>query len=179
MNLLYCTQKLLKDIGQIPQELEEPPFNSQLGNWYANLLRISRKKIILFTNEKTLFSFLGEGTKSSSLMVKTLLLAGMRSYLLAEGIKDSLVESLLLEYQELGFAKTNNRRILGSMNDIASLFDYSIASRGGFDYCNLVEITKNINQAPMKFLKYRCASDCIHEIFDASMGLPKYGRICE
>lgn len=29
-----------------------------VGNWYANLLRIERRKCVMFTNEKTLYSFL-------------------------------------------------------------------------------------------------------------------------
>src|ERR1700690_436171 len=43
--------------------MENPPLvdiradTEGLGNWYANIIRIDRKKCLLFTNEKTLYSF--------------------------------------------------------------------------------------------------------------------------
>jgi hypothetical protein len=169
MPILHCTQKLLKDIGLSSQELKESPSPSSsiLGDWYANLLLISKRKAILFTNEKTLFSFLGSGvTKGSHLRVKFAFLAGMRYDLLAEGIEESIVEQLLSEYQELGFAKAQNRHILGSMNDIAKMFEFLVHYEGGWNACDPREITKKVNQSPMKFLQYRCASDSIHEILD-------------
>ena len=60
MRLLHCTQKLLKELGKPPlQNPDTSPENSEgLGNWYANLLRIDRRKCLLFTNEKTLYTFL-------------------------------------------------------------------------------------------------------------------------
>lgn len=57
MTLLHCTQKLLKELGT-PPLVDTPAVTEGLGNWYANLIRIDRKKCILFTNEKTLLSFL-------------------------------------------------------------------------------------------------------------------------
>ena len=59
VTLIHCTAKLLKELGS--PTLQSPanePDTQGLGNWYANLLRIDRRKCILFTNEKTLYSFL-------------------------------------------------------------------------------------------------------------------------
>ena len=58
MRLIHCTAKLLKELGNPPLQSPDEPNPQGLGNWYANLLRIDRKKCILFTNEKTLYSFL-------------------------------------------------------------------------------------------------------------------------
>jgi hypothetical protein len=108
---------------------------------------------------------LGVGvTKGSDLRVKTALLVGLRYNLLYEGIEESTVESLLSEYQRLGFTKTDNRQILGSMNDIAKMFEFLVHYEGGWNHCDFREITRN--QSPMKFLQYGCASDAIHKILD-------------
>lgn len=59
MRILYCTQKLLKELNVLPlSDPGEVSSSEGLGNWYANLLRIERRKCLLFTNEKTLYSFL-------------------------------------------------------------------------------------------------------------------------
>lgn len=171
MNLLHCTQKLLQDIGLSPQEFKEPSSSSNciLGNWYANSLLVSKRKAILFTNEKTLFSFFVPGlTKTSSLKIQPSFLAGLSYNLLDEGIEKFIVEKLLFEYRELGIAKTEDRHILGSMNDIAKMFKYYIAYEvGGWEHCDLWAIAHKVNQAPMKFLQYRCASDSIHKLLDS------------
>jgi uncharacterized protein DUF6933 len=55
MRIIHCTQKLLKELDVPlvePENISAPA--EGLGNWYANLLRIDRKKCLLFTNEKTL-----------------------------------------------------------------------------------------------------------------------------
>jgi hypothetical protein len=58
MRTLHCTLKLLKELGNPPLQISTPETHEGLGNWYANLLRIDRRKCLMFTNEKTLYSFL-------------------------------------------------------------------------------------------------------------------------
>ncbi|MHA2061366.1 MAG: DUF6933 domain-containing protein, partial [Candidatus Sifarchaeia archaeon] len=59
MRIIHCTQKILKILKRDITQAEKIPSNPKgLGNWYANLLWFNRKKCILFTNEKTLYTFL-------------------------------------------------------------------------------------------------------------------------
>ena len=51
--IIRCTQKLLKELRIKPQE---PEVVSEVGSWHANLLRIERRKCVLFTHDMTLFS---------------------------------------------------------------------------------------------------------------------------
>jgi hypothetical protein len=51
MSLIHCTKKLLKELGNPPlQHPDTSPDTQGLGNWYANLLRIDRRKCILGTD---------------------------------------------------------------------------------------------------------------------------------
>ena len=61
MQLIRCTKKLQKAMGLKEADLvrHEPEF-SFLGSWHANLIHIDRRKCVLFTNDKTLFNFLGK-----------------------------------------------------------------------------------------------------------------------
>ena len=53
MQLIRCTQKLIKELRIEPSEQEAQPGN--IGGWHANLLRIERKKYVLFSHAKTGF----------------------------------------------------------------------------------------------------------------------------
>jgi len=68
MTLIHCTAKLIKEL--VNPSLQTPatePNTESLGNWYANLLMIDRRKCILFTNEKTLYSFMIPKVKKENL----------------------------------------------------------------------------------------------------------------
>jgi hypothetical protein len=59
VRIIHCTKKLLKELDVPLVESDKIPSNSEgLGNWYANLFRIERRKCVIFTNEKTLYTFL-------------------------------------------------------------------------------------------------------------------------
>ena len=61
MLLIRCTAKLRKDMGLTEAGLsdgEAPGPGSPLDTWYANLLRISGRKCVLFTHADSLCSFL-------------------------------------------------------------------------------------------------------------------------
>ena len=86
MTLIQCTLKLLKELGSLP--LQDPDNSSPqgLGNWYANLFRIGRRKCVLFTNEKTLYSFLIHKVKKENLKnIEEEFLVNLNLNLQAEG----------------------------------------------------------------------------------------------
>ncbi len=55
MAIIRCTAKLLKEleVNQLTGDRQSP----SLWDWHANLVRIERKKWVLFTNDQTLYSF--------------------------------------------------------------------------------------------------------------------------
>lgn len=165
MTLLHCTAKLLKELGNPPLQNLSEPNKEGLGNWYANLLRIERRKCILITNEKTLYSFLIPKVKKENL--KNILdefLFNLNMNLTAEGFCIEVINKVLQEYSEMGFAKTANRRVLGVMNDFACEYDYFIASEEGLDRVRILEANKRVNRTPSSPLKYRYPIDMVQEL---------------
>ena len=68
MAIIRCTQKLLKEMGLSKSDLvDQDPAAESLGSWYANLLIIERKKSVIFTNERTLLTFLVVGLKRAEI----------------------------------------------------------------------------------------------------------------
>jgi len=73
--------------------------------------------------------------------------------LLWENFPQSQIEIVLDEHREIIIAKTNNRSVLGSMNDLAFQLRYRIAAMGGLVYVDLMELNHALNRIPMSAIK--------------------------
>ncbi len=65
MAILRCTKKLLAELKTKPSE--GTMLSNEVGCWHTNLLRVDRRKCILFTHDVTLYSFLVPGLKKNQL----------------------------------------------------------------------------------------------------------------
>jgi len=156
MKIIHCTRKLLKELDVPLVETDMIPQPTEgLGNWYANLLRINRRKCLLFTNEKTLYTFLiPKVLKANLKSIKDEFIIHLNYNLQYEGFGLEMINRVMLEYQEIGFAKSSNRQVLGSMNEFAFEYDYFIRRDGGLEKVRIFEINKEINRTPMGAIKY-------------------------
>ena len=154
MTVIHCTQKLLKELGN--PALCDPVnlLSNSLESWYANLLRFHRKKCILFTNEKTLYSFLVPNVLKADLKkLETIFLINLSYNLKYEGFPPDVIKQFTQKHQEICFAKTTNRGVIGSMVDFA--FQYSYYIETVEDINSILEINSKINTTPMGYLKYK------------------------
>ncbi len=156
MRIIHCTRKLLKELDVPLVELDKITSPTEgLGNWYANLLRIDRRKCLIFTNEKSLYTFLIPKVLKSNLKnIEEEFLIHLSYNLQNEGFRLEAINRVMQEYQEIGFAKTSNRRVLGSMNEFAFEYDYLIRREGGIENIRILHLNKEINRTPMGALKY-------------------------
>jgi hypothetical protein len=170
MTLIHCTQKLLKELGGPHlQSPDSSPDTNGLGNWYANLLRIDRRKCLLFTNEKTLYTFLIPKVLKEHLKnIKNEFLNHLILNLQYEEIGLDAVNRVGQEYQEIGFAKTNNRVVLGSMNDFIYQAEGYIEVQGGIDRANILVVNHKVNQSPMSMLQYERPVDVLKKVLRTS-----------
>ena len=133
MQLIRCTKKLQKEMGLKQSDLcaEEPRF-SYLGPWHANLIHIDRRKCVLFINDKTLFNFIVPDVARAQIRELDKLFMSYLSCVLADaGVAEADRARILSEYDEVGYANTNSKSVLGSMNDLAFHYKYSIQEAGG------------------------------------------------
>ena len=152
MAILRCTKKLLNELKIKPSE--ETYFTGDLGSWHANLLRIDRRKCVLFTNDATLYSFLVPGLKKHQFQnFHEVFGQHLFKNLRLESFHQHQIEAVLDEHREIVISKTNNRSVLGSMNDLAYQLKYSISSVGGLDYMDLAELNHELNRIPMSAIK--------------------------
>jgi hypothetical protein len=66
-----------------------------------------------------------------------------------EGFNQSQIEKVLVEYSQVDFAKTNNRSVLGSMNDLSIQIEFRIGRFGGLANLDLDALNDEINRVPM------------------------------
>jgi F0F1-type ATP synthase delta subunit len=163
--ILHCTQKLLKELGNLPLQKPDVP-TTGLGNWYANLLTIDRRKCILFTNEKTLYSFLVPKVKKDNLKnIVDEFLLNLSMNLQAEGIPIEVISKVMQEYSDIGFAKTVNKHVLGSMNELTFQYKDIIMNRyARIEQVKALELNREINRTIMGGINYLKPVESLREL---------------
>jgi hypothetical protein len=152
MQMLRCTLKLLKELAVTPVETDKP--DGALGSWHANLLRLERRKCVLFTNDATLYSVFVPGLRKPQFgRIADVFGQALFRSLRLDGLSQSQMEAVLDEIEELQIAKTNNRRVLGSMNDLAYQLEWIISSMGGLEFCSIDDVNHRLNRIPMSAIK--------------------------
>jgi len=163
MQLIRCTQKLIKELRVEPSEKEAQ--SGYIGGWHANLLRIDRKKCILFTNDLTLYSFFISGLKRPEFeRFREVFRHNLFKFLVNDGFSQTQIERVLSEYQTIELAKTNNRSVLGSMNDLAIQIKYRVAEFGGLDNTDFATINRDLNHTPMGAIQYLYSIDLLRSL---------------
>jgi hypothetical protein len=165
---LRCTQKMLKELGLKTKELAQAKTdNSPLGNWYAHLITLDRRKAIVFVNERTLANFIIYGVKHSNLdKISKAFVLGVAQVLLMMGADKEQIAQILQDYTEVEFTKTIARDILGYVNSIAGHYKESVRLHGGLKYCDLDEIIFLGNQIPLPKFEHANAIELTRAILN-------------
>lgn len=150
---IRCTQKLLKELKVTPTQEEQQ--GGYLGGWHADLFRVERRKCVLITNDLTLYSLFIPGLKKPELeQFGEVFMQHLFKNLRCEGFTQDQIELVLNEYREIKIAKTNNRSVLGSMNDLKSQAEHIIWELGGLLRLDVIELNHKLNRIPMGAIKY-------------------------
>ena len=142
----------------------------EFSSWHANLLRIDRRKCVLFTHDKTLYSFFVAGlTKPHFENIREVFRQNLFKSLMAETLPQKYIEIFLDDIREIEIAKTNNRSVLGSMNDLTFQLKYQIADEGGLIVADISKLNHDLNRIPMS------AINEIYSIYELQNLLNKMG----
>lgn len=150
MRIINCTQKLLKEL-KVTAPLPAPDIlpAKGLGNWYANLLRLDRRKCVMFTNEISMYSFLIPNVKKENLInLHEEFLKHLTKNLQFEEFSGELTSKVHEEYLQIAYARTASRKVLGFMNDFAFQYEFVIYRAGGVGKLSLLEENAQINRTP-------------------------------
>jgi len=125
MITLCCTQKLLRRLRIAKPEAEVVPPTNVLGNWYANLIHVGRVQMVMATSERTLLTVLLPAVDLRKSMLPNLCEA---VYLLLQqlGVDQARAAIEVEAMREVRIGRTENRSVLGSMNDLSRMLDWDV-----------------------------------------------------
>jgi len=150
--LIRCTAKLLREmgLGKVDPHAGASPPESELGEWYANLFYIERRKCVIFSNAPTLFSIISFDVRRPEIRdLADLFRKGLERALRDERFSDEAIRRVLGETGEIRFDRTADRSVLGVMVDHVKTAQYLAWYDGGLGKCDRVDIAKRLNRTPL------------------------------
>lgn len=162
MQFIKCTKKLLNELQQKPTS--EVVTANKLGGWHANVFHIERRKCVLVTNDLTLYAmFIPYLTKPDFKAFHIVFGQNLFKNLLYEKLLQSEIEIALEEYQEIQYAKTDNRSVLGTMNEQKFQIEYMIHAEGGLNDTDIYALNSKLNRIIYSPINYRYPIEMLKE----------------
>ncbi|HBE40933.1 MAG TPA: hypothetical protein DDW27_06960, partial [Bacteroidales bacterium] len=114
---------------------------------------------------KSLYSFLIPKVLTANIKnIEEEFLISLSLNLQAEGFSLEIIKKVMQEYQEIGFAKTASRHVLGAMNQLAFEYEVLIQMKEGLENVKVVGMNKNINRTILKGIKLLHPIEALREV---------------
>jgi hypothetical protein len=126
MVVLRCTQKLLVRLEQVG-DLSPVESTTRLGDWYGNVLRIGRRQHLLFISERSRLPVVIPIRQAKQLRI--VLPDAVCQMMAAVGVAAKDIAEECSRMSELAFGCTQNRSLLGTLNDFAFMAQCAGAKR--------------------------------------------------
>ena len=117
MVVLRCTQKLLARLTR-PEVPADVASTTRLGDWYGNILQIGRRQHLLFISERSRLPVVIPIREAKRL--EAVFPDAVCHVLAAVGIGAEDIADERSRMSEISFGRTNNRSLLGTLNDSLS-----------------------------------------------------------
>lgn len=138
----------------------------RLGPWHANLIFIGGRKTVLFVNDRTRYNFIVPDVTRAQVRNLSAVFAHWFSCVLSdEGFGERARARILEEYREVHFDRTSDRRVLGSMNELAFHYKYSVLDAGGVHSAEVPAIIRNLNRMPSAAIGYRYPVELLRNLY--------------
>jgi hypothetical protein len=165
-SLIHCTQKLL---AEIPNRLIDPSISGE--SWHANLLPIDRRKCVLFSHDATLYSVFVPGLRKPEFEhLDEIFGQCLFKALMWDGFPQTLIEQMLEACRAIRFTRSNNRSVLGSMNDIRFHIGVNVEHDGGLTNIDLADLHHRLNHIPMGAIGYGYPVERLREYLTQTSG---------
>ncbi len=160
MVVLRCTAKLLKRLKMGKEPLKDPePSTTVLGDWYANIVYVDRRPLVLAISEKSLLPLLVPARDLDQLPDH--LMRALVERIQRMGLPDTVIRQEMSRMEPVFYGKTANRSVLGSMNDFAYIL--KTMPRIHPDW-GLVDMMDSLGDTPCSPLGYQFPSEKAEEL---------------
>jgi hypothetical protein len=157
MFVLRCTRKLLKRIQPSTGLGTEGTSATTLGDWCANLLIVRRQHLVLAVSQVTLLPVVLPLAPAKTFVDR--LPESVSNVLGALGIDPKKIASEVDAMGACVVTTTNDRSVLGSMNDFSQMLDSYLDER------TLTEVSLRVAQAPCGPIGMASPDDATRRLF--------------
>ena len=128
MFTVRCTRKLLRRV----ESIENPAApTTVLGDWYANILYSRPHQLVLCVSERSLLPVVLHAREAHTLAPRLTLAVG--EVLRRLGVPAALIEREQDEMRAFAYSRTQNRRVLGQLNDLMFQLSWYLHDRPAED----------------------------------------------
>ena len=158
--ILRCTAKLQAIVGRPDPQAASLP--AAANDWYANVLWMNRRKCLMVTHARTLFSVFVPDVRASQLRPPgPFVIPRVLEQLAAEGLPSRAFG--VSEDFSVIVAKTADRSVLGCMNDLAVLCEHVVTDAGGLTRLDLADLHRLMQRNINSFRHYVPAIDLAND----------------
>jgi hypothetical protein len=152
MITISCTKKLFELSSFVEDQNTET--NNEFFKWHANVFRMAKKNNLIIMNNKTRYCFILFGIKKEHFKnFNQIFVKALTDNLRAEGISDSKITEYVNNANQIKFAKTYDRSVLGSMTDMVKMTEFLIEDYLPIQEMNIIGLNKKNNHSPIVKLK--------------------------
>ena len=163
MITLRCTQKAAKALG-FTLQAHVGGGTSPLADWYVNLIATVSGGAFLFMNEQSLLAVVvPRGTPD---LLNTFV-ARVGNVLSLIGLPNGRIEQELVHFQQARVARTNSKRLLGVMNDLALHLQLALEDATPEEKLSLSAFELELATMPHATLQWRTASEMALELLNS------------
>ena len=159
MPSIKCTKKLANRAG-----IKLAPATEQSDlDWHANLFTLDRRFYVIFCEDTPRLSVLaGPVLKRDLQDLPKLLRNNLSRTLKSEAFSESSIEFAVSRLSDMCIAKTDNRSVIGTINDNIWHTQIHAYHAGGVDLAGLDYLSMHLNHMPMGPLKYKYAIEAFN-----------------
>ena len=169
MPVLRLTSKLLAEIDYEPSS-DRAAAPSPFGDWYGHVFTVERRECIIFINEPTLFVCPALGVSKSDYHQIILFFVGVLAQALRTvGFNEREINWIFAKHKGMAIGRATNRSTLGSLNNRIADAKAHFAWEGGLDICDIGDVTKWLNETPMKPIGYSNGFEQMRSVVEKEM----------
>ena len=161
MLILHCTNKFMTQLGLKPSSEKPASKKTILGDWSATYFYYNEDKIFLFVNNATLFSFTLRGLALDMLNIE--IFAGLIDSLHRANVPFDIIDKIRKESRDIKLVKNTNRRIIGSINNLIYMYQFTLQQYQDIYSINMSEVERKMIRVPFKYLSYKLPIEVLED----------------
>lgn len=163
MIVLRCTRRLLGS-GRHPVSTDPAPPTAPLGEWFANAvpLPLPGRWVVMYTSSQTLLTVVvpGRALRTTTAAFQERVPALLHRL----GLPAAWIAQQRALMQEITVARTNDRRVLGTMTDLAFQIQHAAQEARAVERIEWDALELALARVPLGMHRYECPQGLVQRV---------------